>query len=375
MDNFKWIVYLTTNLVNDKIYVGVHKTLSPDVFDGYLGNGIYVSKPASYQYSKTIFQKAVKKYGPKNFRRKTLAVFDNEEEAYLLEEEIVNEEFIARDDVYNMILGGGGGVLFEGTPCHKYSLDGKYIESYKSFAEAAVLNKKGPTTVKRAAKINIRCGDWFFSTEKVDQLDLSKYNTNFRKTVIVYQYSDKGDYEKMHNSIREAATSNNCSPTAIKESLVVGTLCQNKHFSYELSDKFCDAKLKQIRECPVYTYDIYGNYIGCFGNVSETAKYLKIRGDIFAFVRFKRPYYNKYQFTFEYLSKLSDRSVKKNYKYIVDQYDLKGNFIKTWESARQCWKTTGISETGIRKCIKGKQKTAGGYIFKIHDCNEVKDIV
>ena len=32
----KYIVYLTMNLVNKKIYVGVHKTKTPYKFDGYL---------------------------------------------------------------------------------------------------------------------------------------------------------------------------------------------------------------------------------------------------------------------------------------------------------------------------------------------------
>lgn len=31
----KYIVYLTTNIVNNKIYVGVHGTKDPTVFDGY----------------------------------------------------------------------------------------------------------------------------------------------------------------------------------------------------------------------------------------------------------------------------------------------------------------------------------------------------
>lgn len=376
MDNqFKWIVYLTINVVNDYIYVGVHKTKNPDVFDGYIGNGIYINKPATYQYSKTKFQRAVKKYGPKCFRRETIAVFNNEDEAYFLEEQIVNEDFLAREDVYNLILGGGNGVSGQGTPCYKYSLDGKYLEEYKSFAEAAILNGKGLTTLKRAVKIHIRCGDWFFSTEKVEQLDLSKFNTNFRKTTTVFQYSETGEYETSYHSLKEAAKENNCSSTAIKEALMVGTLCYGKHFSYELKPKFCDAKLKQLRSCLVYTYDIQGNYLGCFGNVVETAKHLKIRSDIFSFVRFKRPYYDKYQFTFEQLSQLSDRSIKKPHSYSVDQFNMEGNFIKTWKSARECWRMTGISEAGIRKCIKGTQKTAGGYIFKYHDYNEVKDIV
>lgn len=49
----KYIVYKTTNLINNFIYVGVHKTTTPDVFDGYLGCGAYISRPSSYNKSKT----------------------------------------------------------------------------------------------------------------------------------------------------------------------------------------------------------------------------------------------------------------------------------------------------------------------------------
>ena len=36
----KYIVYITINLCNGKFYIGVHET-NPDIFDGYIGNGIY----------------------------------------------------------------------------------------------------------------------------------------------------------------------------------------------------------------------------------------------------------------------------------------------------------------------------------------------
>ncbi|MGN0966101.1 MAG: hypothetical protein ACI4OP_00695 [Candidatus Coprovivens sp.] len=39
----KYIVYLTENIVNNKIYVGVHKTENPDIFDGYYGEGVSIS--------------------------------------------------------------------------------------------------------------------------------------------------------------------------------------------------------------------------------------------------------------------------------------------------------------------------------------------
>jgi hypothetical protein len=77
----KYIVYLTTNIINNYIYVGVHKTDSIDKFDGYLGCGVYTNSPKSYNCQETAFQCAVAKYGPKNFKRKTLKVFETLEQA------------------------------------------------------------------------------------------------------------------------------------------------------------------------------------------------------------------------------------------------------------------------------------------------------
>lgn len=92
----KFIVYKTTNMVNKKFYIGVHKTKTPDVFDGYYGSG-------------TILKKAILKYGKENFIRKTLFIFDDQYSAFLKEKEIVNETMVKNNNCYNKCVGGHGG--------------------------------------------------------------------------------------------------------------------------------------------------------------------------------------------------------------------------------------------------------------------------
>lgn len=89
-----YYVYQITNKLNNMIYVGVHKTDDPD--DSYMGSGIHIKR-------------AIAKYGVKNFQKDILFEYENENEAYAKEAEIVNEDFLKRSDTYNITLGGVGG--------------------------------------------------------------------------------------------------------------------------------------------------------------------------------------------------------------------------------------------------------------------------
>lgn len=98
VDKYKWIVYLTTNLINKMIYIGVrhNKKLNPYEFDGYYGTN-------------TPLKADRKKYGDIHFKRETLFVFDIDTEAYQKEAEIVDISFVNRKDTYNIQTGGTGG--------------------------------------------------------------------------------------------------------------------------------------------------------------------------------------------------------------------------------------------------------------------------
>ena len=90
--------YLTTNLINGKQYFGVHSSDIKPEEDPYLGSG-------------NLLIKAIKKYGKHNFKREICAYFDNYEAAFLMEKEVVNEEWIRSPDTYNIALGGYGGYI------------------------------------------------------------------------------------------------------------------------------------------------------------------------------------------------------------------------------------------------------------------------
>ena len=164
----KYIVYCTTNLVNGKVYVGVHGTYDPDVFDGYLGNSLSIKDKYLMNHPKEPFHFAVKKYGIKNFLRKTLAVFDSIEDALKLEREIVNEDFIRRKDTYNVTVGGGMPPVYKKT-IYQYSLEGDFIKEWPSIREAAYEFKCSDSSIGRAVLDGVPSMKFFWTDYKIDK--------------------------------------------------------------------------------------------------------------------------------------------------------------------------------------------------------------
>ena len=89
-----YIIYKTTNELNDKYYIGCHQT--DNLYDGYLGSGKHL-------------RHAIKKYGVENFKFEILHSVDSKEEMFELERNIVNEDLVKDTQTYNLKIGGSGG--------------------------------------------------------------------------------------------------------------------------------------------------------------------------------------------------------------------------------------------------------------------------
>lgn len=116
-----YTVYKVTNQINGKVYIGCHKT--EDLKDDYMGSGKYL------KYSQ-------EKHGLENFTKDILFVFDNPEDMFVKEGELVTEDFIAEENTYNLKVGGYGGVVkMRDTDYHN---SGRQYESVTKAQQLAV---------------------------------------------------------------------------------------------------------------------------------------------------------------------------------------------------------------------------------------------
>ena len=147
-------VYITTNLINGKRYIG--KTIK-DESDPYLGSGTY-------------FSRALKKYGRQNFQRTILEHAKSEDELFELEKKYIQEYNAVEDpNFYNLHEGGKGGntgnyeevsrkVSGESNPMHGRAFSKEHREKISkaiknwSLTEPADLKKSRLDKISRAQK-------------------------------------------------------------------------------------------------------------------------------------------------------------------------------------------------------------------------------
>ena len=93
INKFKFhFVYIITNLINSKQYVGDHST--NNINDNYLGGGSYIKR-------------SIKNHGKENFKREILEYFDTKQEAFNAQEKYIIQYNTLAPNGYNLSTKGG----------------------------------------------------------------------------------------------------------------------------------------------------------------------------------------------------------------------------------------------------------------------------
>lgn len=120
-----YLIYKITNKLDNKFYVGKHKTKNKN--DDYFGSGL-------------LLERAVEKHGKENFVKEVVMELSTEEEMNQKEADIVDEDFVARDDTYNIMLGGCGG--FDYINDNKLNKTPEAIDAHKRNVDNTNSNKR-----------------------------------------------------------------------------------------------------------------------------------------------------------------------------------------------------------------------------------------
>lgn len=359
----KYIVYITTNLnskINgiNRIYIGVHKTQDPAIFDGYIGCGVYVQQPSTYKYPKSAFQYAVKKYGIKSFKREILFIYDNMEDAYKKEAQIVNTDFIKQDHVYNMVVGGK--IEDRWLPLYQFDLNGKLLKKWKRSKDA--YDFYGYPSEKWDSPKRNKCIflNSYWSTSPT--INIEEYS---RKTLNnpTYLYSKGGKLLKEYSSQTECSKDIGYDNGELSRAIKNQTLIKKQYYvSNTLVDEFVQKPRKQYINKTFYVYDINNNFIGKFvGKKLMEVINLHSWDYINHIFTKNKNWYKDFYISLEEIEKVPAKRIGNG--ICVDVYDKYGNFIEQLKSLKEVREKYYIPSSKLKNIQLG-DKYYDNYIFK-----------
>lgn len=302
-------IYLVTNKINNKMYVGQTSI-------GYLNRysqHIKESNNTNMDTYNTVFKKAIRKYGVKNFKIELIDVCENKKWANELEIYYIKylNTYIGyqNSNGYNSTIGGDG-VVINGYSIYCIDFDGNIIKEFKSINEAERIHGRGIFECCNENYNGITANGYVWCYKnKYDSMSLQEqYDYISLKINKIVRFDVNGNVIDFWNSFKE-----------IEEILNL----QESNLSKAVS--------KQRRLCGEYIWTTYSEYIKLRENKNKPFLKAKIT-----------------------------RSLK------VAQYDLNNNLIKTHNSIVDAliFLNKSIKDGHISQVCKGKRESAYGYKWK-----------
>ena len=374
----KYIVYLTTNTKSqinglNRIYVGVHQTYDPSIFDGYIGCGCYINQPSTYIYPKTPFQYAVKKYGPNAFKRDILYIFDSVEEAFNKEAEIVTLDFIKQDHVYNACLGGRTN-WYIGKSLYQFDLNGNLLKKWNYSIEAYEFYGVSRDKFNYAIQDKHPFLNFLWSTS--DKINITEYQTqSWGEPKLTNLYSKNGKWIRDFNSRKECAEFLSLAEVTIVNAIKRVSLLKDSYYvSDKLVDEFKPKARKQYSKTTFYLYKDYkymGTYIGKeLMNIVGEHSWKKLR----EYLRNQKGWFKDFYISEEKIDEKNIPNKQYGNGIQVDIYTKYGEFIETLHTIKEVKEKYKVPASKIKNIQLG-DRYYKDYIFKYHSRKIANDIV
>lgn len=359
----KYIVYITENLKSkinglNKIYIGVHKTEDPSIFDGYIGCGVWIHQPSTFKYPKTPFQYAVKKYGVSAFKRTILFIYDTAKEAYDKESELVSREFLLQAHVYNVKSGGEEGREY--SPLYQFDLQGNLVKTWEYSIEAVEFYGYPMSRFNYAVDRKLELLNSYWS--RVKEITLNEYNIARSFQNPVYLYSKEGKLLQEFSSRVECAKYLNIKD--LYKTIKYQQLVDKQYYvSESLVDEFRPKARANYKDQRFYVYNNEQTLVGIFVgkeimSIINLHSWQKIR-DI---LNYNHGWYKDFYISLE---EVNGKFPPKKWSngYVVSVYTKYGEFIETINTLKELKQKYNIPANKIKNIQLG-DRHFGEYIFK-----------
>lgn len=304
-------IYITTNHINGKQYIGQKKYDTQNKWKNYLGSGIILSK-------------AIDKYGKENFSKEIIEECKSKEQLDTREKYwIAYYDAVDSDEFYNISSGGDGGNTIVG-----YSEEQliQYKEYKSKLHQKTALKGEDAGASKLTEKQVI---------EIIERLKTNDFNLDIA--------NDYGVSQGTIDDIR-------CHKTW-------------KHLTGNIVFDNISSRRRPRSTKPVIQYSEDGTYIATYKSARDVQRELGIGYKIISAVcngkkrtahgyiwRFEGDSFNKYNTENSHLTK-------------VDQYDKNGVLIKTWNSIKEAESAIG---THLNSVLNGTCKSAANFYWCKH---------
>ena len=144
-----------------------------------------------------------------------------------------------------------------------------------------------------------------------------------------------------------------------------GLGCNNRNYiGFELNEKYVEFSKKrlngeELEQQVINQYDLEGNFIQTFNTLQEIENYFgkPCVNNIKNILRGYKRNFTLWGF---------DWKLQPKTEYVINQYDLEDNFIRSWKTITEIENTLGFdSHNHIEDCIRKGNKTSYGYQWKL----------
>lgn len=336
-----YIIFLTVNTKRDKTFLGLHETENPEIFDGYLGDGIWINQPSTFMYPKTPLQCAVKKYGTNSFKRYTL--FTTNDYSYARDAfEMLH--YFSENCWYNYFSYGTFDKVYQ------FDLEGNFMREWRSGQDACNFYGCLITKIHQACMHKIKFLNSYWSTST--KIDVTEYSPKLGKQLI-YCYNEKGKLIGVQYNVDM--------DKEIIDSINHQTLYHGHYITNKIVDEF---NPKPRREYKDQVYYVYTNnkFVGAFIGkevmpIIGLHSWAKIKNAI----ELNNGWYKDFFISLEKVTEIPEKKINRE----VDVFDKYGNFIETLSSIKELKEKYGLRSCEIKNIMKGT-KYCKDWIFKYH---------